>query len=86
MKPALRIDSILRRSRRRVRRQKDFHRGRLRPHDPRGCQIGAIRHAVWPYLRFTPGYRDVEELLAERGLDFLTRRSGDGPEVRVAVR
>jgi hypothetical protein len=23
-----------------------------------------IQHAVWPYLRFTPSYRDVEELLA----------------------
>src|SRR5438874_8233800 len=28
-----------------------------------------IQHAVWPYLRFTLSYRDVEELLAERGLD-----------------
>ena len=28
-----------------------------------------IRHAVWLYVRFTPSYRDVEELLAERGLD-----------------
>jgi putative transposase len=28
-----------------------------------------IRHAVWLYLRFTLSYRDVEELLAERGLD-----------------
>jgi putative transposase len=28
-----------------------------------------IRHAVWRYLRFTLSYRDVEELLAERGLD-----------------
>src|SRR5215472_1157385 len=27
-----------------------------------------IQHAVWLYLRFT-SYRDVEELLAERGLD-----------------
>jgi transposase-like protein len=27
-----------------------------------------IQHAVWLYLRFTLGYRDVEELLA-RGLD-----------------
>jgi hypothetical protein len=26
-----------------------------------------IRHAVWLYLRFTLSYRDVEELLAERG-------------------
>ncbi len=28
-----------------------------------------IRHAVWLYLRFTLSYRDVEELLAERGFD-----------------
>jgi transposase-like protein len=28
-----------------------------------------IQHAVWLYLRFTLSYRDVENLLAERGLD-----------------
>ena len=28
-----------------------------------------IQHAIWLYLRFTLSYRDVEELLAERGLD-----------------
>ena len=28
-----------------------------------------IRHAIWLYLRFTFSYRDVEELLAERGLN-----------------
>src|ERR1700731_4693562 len=28
-----------------------------------------IRHAIWVYLRFTLSYRDVEDLLAERGLD-----------------
>ena len=28
-----------------------------------------IQHAVWLYLRFTLSYRDVEELLAEHGLD-----------------
>src|SRR3954466_6761597 len=28
-----------------------------------------IRHAIWLYLRFTLSYRDVEELLAERGLE-----------------
>jgi putative transposase len=28
-----------------------------------------IQYAVWLYLRFTLSYRDVEELLAERGLD-----------------
>jgi hypothetical protein len=28
-----------------------------------------IRHAVWLYVRFTLSYRDVEDLLAECGLD-----------------
>jgi transposase-like protein len=28
-----------------------------------------IQHAIWLYLRFTLSYRDVEELLPERGLD-----------------
>jgi transposase-like protein len=28
-----------------------------------------IRHAAWLYLRFTLSYRDVEELLALRGID-----------------
>lgn len=28
-----------------------------------------IQHAVWLYLRFQLSLRDVEELLAERGLD-----------------
>ena len=28
-----------------------------------------IQHAVWLYCRFTLSFRDVEDLLAERGLD-----------------
>jgi hypothetical protein len=28
-----------------------------------------IQHAMWLYLRFTLSYRDVEDLLADRGLD-----------------
>ena len=28
-----------------------------------------IQHAIWLYLRFTLSYRDVEELLAERGVE-----------------
>src|SRR4051812_35212869 len=28
-----------------------------------------IRHAIWLYFRFTMSLRDVEELLAERGID-----------------
>jgi putative transposase len=37
-----------------------------------------IQHAVWLYLRFTLSYRDVEGLLAERGLDisYETVRAG----------
>ena len=31
--------------------------------------LAFIRHAVWLYVRFTLSYRDVEDLLAERGLD-----------------
>src|SRR6266540_1098499 len=28
-----------------------------------------IQHAIWLYFRFSLSYRDVEELLAERGID-----------------
>jgi transposase-like protein len=28
-----------------------------------------IQHTIWLYLRFTLSYRDVEELLGQRGLD-----------------
>jgi len=28
-----------------------------------------IQHAVWLYLRFTLSYRDVEDLMAERGIE-----------------
>jgi transposase-like protein len=28
-----------------------------------------IQRAVWMYLRFTLSFRDVEELLAERGIE-----------------
>ncbi len=37
-----------------------------------------IRHSVWLYARFTLSYRDVEEMLAERGLDSPTRPSVAG--------
>jgi putative transposase len=37
---------------------------------PHGRRFPAviIHHAVWLYLRFPLGLRDVEEMLAERGL------------------
>ncbi len=28
-----------------------------------------IRHGVWLYARFTPSLRDLQETLAERGVD-----------------
>jgi transposase-like protein len=28
-----------------------------------------IRHAVWLYFRFTLSFRDVEEMLVQRGID-----------------
>ena len=31
--------------------------------------VSITQHAIWLYLRFTLSYRDVEDLLAERGLD-----------------
>ena len=46
-----------------------------------------IRHAIWLYARFTLSFRDVEELLAERGIDASSRRSGAVvPEVRAIDR
>ena len=45
-----------------------------------------IRHAVWLYLRFPLSYRDVEDLLAERGLlvsNESIRRQGFVPTVVV---
>jgi hypothetical protein len=33
-----------------------------------GARADVIRQAVWLYHRFTLSYRDVEDLLAERGL------------------
>ena len=33
-----------------------------------GFPSDIIQRAIWLYLRFTLSYRDVEELLAERGV------------------
>src|SRR5205807_1880490 len=42
-----------------------------------------IQHAIWLDLRFTLSYRDVEDLLAERGLDVSLRDSAAlGAEIR----
>jgi hypothetical protein len=46
-----------------------------------------IQHAIWLYLRFTLSYRDVEELLAERGLDVSYENGAAlGAEIRPADR
>jgi len=37
-----------------------------------------IQHAIWLYLRLTLSYRDVEDLLAERGLEVPMKRCGAG--------
>jgi transposase-like protein len=42
-------------------RQLSFKRHRFPPN--------IIRHSIWLYARFTLSFRDVEEMLAERGLD-----------------
>src|ERR1700726_1735981 len=41
--------------------QLSYHRHRFPP--------PIIQHAIWLYIRFTLSYRDVEDLLAERGLE-----------------
>jgi hypothetical protein len=46
-----------------------------------------IQYAVWVYLRFTLSCRDVEELLAERGLDIsYETRPVLGSEIRTSDR
>jgi len=48
-----------------------------------------IQHAIWLYLRFTLSYRDVEDLLAERGLSYETVRRWVlkfGPVIRLRRR
>ena len=46
-----------------------------------------IRYAVWLYFRFTLSIRDVEELLAQRGIEVSRRsRSVLGDQVRSADR
>jgi len=37
-----------------------------------------IQQAIWLYLRFALSFRDVEDLLAERGIVVSTRPSGGG--------
>ena len=45
-----------------------------------GCRFPPeiIRQAIWLYLRFTVSLRDVEDLLAERGIAVSYGEPGDG--------
>ena len=37
-----------------------------------------IAHCVWLYFRFCLSFREVEELMLERGVEVATRPSGPG--------
>ena len=43
-----------------------------------GFSPDVIRHAVWLYFRFTLSLRDVEELLAQRGIEVSYEPFGAG--------
>ena len=45
-----------------------------------------VQHAVWLYLRFNLSLRDVEDLLAERGLDVSYETVAVGRQVRAGLR
>ncbi len=38
--------------------------------------VDIIRHSIWLYARFTLSFRDVKEMLTERGLDFSYETAG----------
>ena len=42
-----------------------------------------IRHAVWLYARFTLSFRDVEDLLAERGLGWCQSNANQSPDLQM---
>jgi len=45
-----------------------------------------IRHAVWLYFRFTLSFRDVEEILAGRGIQYQLRDDPTGHASRASPR
>jgi hypothetical protein len=45
------------------------------------ASTSSLEHATWRYLRFTLSYRDVKELLAERGRNISCERCGAGPSI-----
>jgi putative transposase len=40
----------------------------INPYKRHRCPAEIISHCVWLYFRFCLSYRDVEELMAERGV------------------
>ncbi len=59
-------------------RQLSFKRHRFPPE--------VIRYSIWLYARFTLSFRDVEEMLAERGLDVSYETAPLVPEVWIRHR
>jgi len=45
-----------------------------------------IAHAVWLYYGFPLSFRNLEELLAERGIEVSSDRFGMGCEIRPEIR
>ena len=59
---------------------------RIRAHPCLSKDYMFIQHAVWLYFRFPLSYRDVEDLLAERGIDVSLRNGAAlGIEVRAGL-
>src|SRR6266576_2595653 len=48
------------------------------PYHRHGFPVEIISHCVWLYFRFALSFRDVEKLLAMRGVSSLTKRSENG--------
>src|SRR5947208_870120 len=50
-------------------RTRASEKGNARSHSGGRWRLGVIQQAVWLYFRFALSYRDVENMLAERGID-----------------
>jgi transposase-like protein len=52
------------------------------PHKRHRFPAEVISHCVWLYFRFCLSYRDVEELMAERGVLVLLKNSTDSTPLK----
>jgi putative transposase len=50
---------------------------RVSPYHPHRFTVEIISHSVWLYFRFTLSFRDVEELLAMRGISLSYETVGE---------